>query len=73
MDGYQVMPMPEAAKIGDIFITLTGDINVIDKDDFRVMKDGAILANSGHFNVEINIPALSDYGEEQAHYSTLCG
>jgi adenosylhomocysteinase len=59
MDGYQVMPMNEAAKIGDIFITVTGDINVIDEDDFKVMKDGAILANSGHFNVEINIPALA--------------
>jgi adenosylhomocysteinase len=58
MDGYQVMPLHEAAKIGDIFVTLTGDINVIDEDDFKVMKDGAILANSGHFNVEINIPAL---------------
>ena len=60
MDGYQVMPMSEAAKIGDIFITLTGDINVIDKAHFQVMKDGAILANSGHFNVEINIPALGE-------------
>jgi adenosylhomocysteinase len=60
MDGYQVMPMKEAAKIGDIFITLTGDINVIDKEDFEVMKDGAIVANSGHFNVEINIPALAE-------------
>ncbi|HEX7475155.1 MAG TPA: adenosylhomocysteinase, partial [Dehalococcoidales bacterium] len=59
MDGYQVMPMNDAAKIGDIFITVTGDINVIDEDDFKVMKDGAILANSGHFNVEINIPALA--------------
>ncbi|MDD5704027.1 MAG: adenosylhomocysteinase [Dehalococcoidales bacterium] len=59
MDGYQVMPMTEAARIGDIFITVTGDINVIDRDDFEIMKDGAILANSGHFNVEINIPALS--------------
>lgn len=58
MDGYQVMPAAEAAKIGDIFITLTGDINVIDKSHFPMMKDGAILANSGHFNVEINIPAL---------------
>ncbi len=58
MDGYQVMPMAEAAKIGDIFISLTGDINVIDKAHFPLMKDGAILANSGHFNVEINIPAL---------------
>jgi len=58
MDGYQVMPLMEAAKIGDIFITTTGDINVIDKAHFSQMKDGAILANSGHFNVEINIPAL---------------
>ena len=59
MDGYQVMPMMEAAKIGDIFCTVTGDINVIDKHHFEVMKDGAIVANSGHFNVEINIPALA--------------
>lgn len=58
MDGYQVMPMKQAARIGDIFVTLTGDINVIDQMHFEVMKDGAIIANSGHFNVEINIPAL---------------
>jgi adenosylhomocysteinase len=58
MDGYQIMPLIEAAKIGDIFVTVTGDINVIDKAHFSKMKDGAILANSGHFNVEINIPAL---------------
>jgi adenosylhomocysteinase len=58
MDGFQVMPLLEAAKIGDIFITVTGDIHVIDKTHFSNMKDGAILANSGHFNVEINIPAL---------------
>jgi len=58
MDGYQVMPLIEAAKIGDIFITATGDVNVIDKAHFLEIKDGAILANSGHFNVEINIPAL---------------
>jgi adenosylhomocysteinase len=58
MDGYQVMPLIEAAKIGDIFITTTGDINTIDKAHFSQMKDGAILANSGHFNVEINIPVL---------------
>jgi adenosylhomocysteinase len=58
MDGYQVMPLIEAAKIGDIFITTTGDVNTIDKAHFSQMKDGAILANSGHFNVEINIPAL---------------
>jgi adenosylhomocysteinase len=59
MDGFEVMPMMEAAKIGDIFCTVTGDINVIDKHHFEVMKDGAIVANSGHFNVEINIPGLA--------------
>ena len=58
MDGYQVMPLMEAARVGDIFITIAGDKNVIDKPHLQVMKDGAILANSGHFNVEINIPAL---------------
>lgn len=58
MDGYQVMPMHDAAKIGDVFCTVTGDINVLDGTHFKVMKDGAIVANSGHFNVEINIPAL---------------
>ncbi|MBE3119420.1 MAG: adenosylhomocysteinase [Candidatus Atribacteria bacterium] len=58
MDGFQVMPMMEAAKIGDIFCTVTGDINVVDTRHFEVMKDGAIVANSGHFNVEINIPGL---------------
>lgn len=58
MDGFQVMPMMEAARIGDIFCTVTGDINVVDKHHFEVMKDGAIVANSGHFNVEINIPGL---------------
>jgi len=58
MDGFEVMPMLEAARIGDIFCTVTGDINVIDEAHFAVMKDGGIVANSGHFNVEINIPAL---------------
>ncbi len=58
MDGYTVMPIAEAAKAGDIFITLTGDIHVLDSAHFSSMKDGAIVANSGHFNVEINIPAL---------------
>ena len=58
MDGYQVMPLMEAAKVGDIFITVTGNKNVIAKAHFQTMKDGAILANSGHFNVEIDIPAL---------------
>ena len=58
MDGYQVMPIAEAVQIGDVFITVTGDINVIDRDHFQKLKDGAILANSGHFNVEINLAAL---------------
>jgi adenosylhomocysteinase len=58
MDGFQVMPLVEAARVGDIFVTTTGDKSVIDRSHFEVMKDGAILANSGHFNVEINIPAL---------------
>ena len=58
MDGFLVMPMLKAARIGDIFVTLTGDVNVIDAHHFAVMKDGAILSNSGHFNAEINIPAL---------------
>lgn len=60
MDGFQVMPMNEAAKVGDFFCTLTGDINVLDQRHFEVMKDGAIVSNSGHFNVEINIPALEE-------------
>ena len=58
MDGYQAMPLIEAAKLGDIFITVAGDKNVIDKAHLQIMRDGAILANSGHFNAEINIPAL---------------
>ena len=58
MDGYRVMAMAEAAPIGDIFITATGDVHVIRKEHFEVMKDGAIVANTGHFNVEIDIPAL---------------
>ena len=65
MDGFRVMPMMEAAPIGDIFITLTGDINVLDKHHFEVMKDGAIVGNSGHFNVEINLPALEEMAEEK--------
>ncbi len=60
MDGFRVMPMADAAKIGDIFVTVTGDLNVIDQHHFEAMKDGAIVANSGHFNVEINIPALAE-------------
>ncbi len=60
MDGYQVMTLDEAARIGDIFITVAGNKNVINKNHLELMKDGAILANSGHFNVEINIPALEN-------------
>ena len=63
MDGFQVMPLMEAARVGDIFVTTTGDKNVIDRVHFEAMKDGAILANSGHFNVEINIPALQSMAE----------
>ncbi len=58
MDGYRVMPMAEAASLGDIFVTATGDISVIRKEHMQKMKDGAIMCNSGHFNVEINIPDL---------------
>jgi adenosylhomocysteinase len=65
MDGYQVMPLLEAARVGDIFITSTGDKSVIDKAHLQVMKDGAILANSGHFNVEINIPALESLADSK--------
>ncbi len=65
MDGYRVLPMAEAAKIGDIFCTVTGDLNVLDKQHFECMKDGAIIANSGHFNVEINIPALESLSREK--------
>jgi adenosylhomocysteinase len=65
MDGFRVMPMDEAALIGDIFVTLTGDINVIDRHHFEVMKGDAIVANSGHFNVEINIPALEEMSSDK--------
>ncbi len=64
MDGYRVMPMREAAALGDIFCTLTGDINVIDVQHIEAMKDGAIISNSGHFNVEINIPGLQELSVE---------
>lgn len=65
MDGFRVMPMMEAAQVGDIFCTLTGDINVLDRHHFEVMKDGAIVSNSGHFNVEINIPALEEMAADK--------
>jgi adenosylhomocysteinase len=58
MDGFRVMPMNEAAKIGDIFVTVTGNKSVLAHEHFERMKDGAVVCNSGHFNVEIDIPAL---------------
>ncbi len=65
MDGYRVMPMAQAAPLADFIVTATGDKHVIDKDDFEAMKDGCIVANSGHFNVEINIPALEEMSKEK--------
>ncbi|MFQ6077907.1 MAG: adenosylhomocysteinase [Thermodesulfobacteriota bacterium] len=60
MDGYQVMPIVEAAKVGDIFCTVSGDVKVIGRDHFRQMKEGAIVANSGHFNVELDLEGLEE-------------
>jgi len=60
MDGFRVLKMDEAAREGDIFVTVTGDVNVLDRQHFEAMKDGAILANSGHFNSEINLKALDE-------------
>ncbi|HUP00327.1 MAG TPA: adenosylhomocysteinase [Gemmatimonadota bacterium] len=64
MDGYRVLPMEEAARVGDVFITVTGDIRVIRREHFQVMKDGAIVANSGHFNVEIDLDGLAGMSDE---------
>src|SRR5207237_6277361 len=63
-DGYEVMPRAEAARVGDIFCTATGDKSVIRREHMEAMKDGAILANTGHFNVEIDIPALKQLATE---------
>src|SRR4029450_10009406 len=63
MDGFEVMPVAEAAKVGDVFITATGDINVIRKEHMHSLKDGAILANTGHFNVELDIPGLAELAD----------
>ncbi len=65
MDGYSVMPVKEAAKVGDIFCTLTGDVNVISKTHFKIMKDGAIVCNSGHFNVELDLPGLESMAQRK--------
>ena len=65
MDGFMVMPMADAAKIGDIFITVTGGMSAVGRDHFRSMKDGAIVANSGHFNVELDLEALGDMATDR--------
>ncbi|MFA6350262.1 MAG: adenosylhomocysteinase [Candidatus Omnitrophota bacterium] len=72
MDGYEVMPIKEAARIGDIFATATGDINVIRGEHFSLMKDGAIVANTGHFNVEIDIPALKRLSKNKKTIRDFC-
>ncbi len=64
MDGFEVMPMSKAAPVGDIFVTVTGDLNVLDRQHFAVIKDGAVLANSGHFNSEINLKFLDELATE---------
>ena len=64
MDGFRVLPIAEAAPIGDIFITVTGNAGVIRREHFLRMKDGAILANSGHFDVELELPALKEESAE---------
>jgi adenosylhomocysteinase len=65
MDGYRVLPMAQAATIGDFFVTLTGDIKIIRKEHFHLMKDGAIVANSGHFNVELDLEGLENLAESK--------
>lgn len=66
MDGFRVLPMSEAAKIGDFFVTVTGNRHVIDKEHFEAMKDGAIVSNSGHFDLELNLEALKEMSTEVA-------
>ena len=67
MDGFRVMPMAEAAKIGDVFITVTGNKSILAHEHFERMKDGAVISNSGHFNVEIDIPALEKLASARKH------
>jgi adenosylhomocysteinase len=71
MDGYRVMPIADAVMIGDIFVTLTGDVNVISTEHFEAMKDGAIVANSGHFNVELNLEALGKISKQKRRLRDL--
>ena len=63
MDGYQVMTVAEAAPWGDVFVTATGNVNVFRREHFASMKDGAIMANSGHFDAELDLPALREMAE----------
>ena len=72
MDGFRVMPMGEAAPIGDFFVTVTGNLKVIRGEHFAAMKDGAIVCNSGHFNVELDIPALEKLEQEETRRPTGC-
>ena len=72
MDGYQVMSMEKAAPIGDFFCTLTGDIHVLRKEHFEMMKDGAIVCNSGHFNVEINLDDLREMSSSVRQHARFC-
>ena len=65
MDGYQVMPIAQAAEIGEIFVTVAGNIAVLRREHFEAMKDGAVVCNSGHFNVEVDIPALEQMAESR--------
>ncbi|NIM05827.1 MAG: adenosylhomocysteinase [Armatimonadetes bacterium] len=72
MEGYEVLPLMEAAKIGDVFITVTGDKHVLRSEHFQVMKNGAMLANSGHFDVEIDLPALAEMAKERKVARPFC-
>lgn len=71
MDGYRVMPIADAAMIGDVFVTLTGDVNVISTQHFETMKDGAIVANSGHFNVELDLESLGKISKQKRRLREL--
>ena len=71
MDGFEVMPIHDASRIGDFFVTATGDMHVISKNCYRLMKDGAIICNSGHFNVEIDIDSLRETVEKAQNHQGL--
>ena len=71
MEGFQVLPISDAALVGDIFITVTGNLHVIDGSHLESMKDGAIIANSGHFNLEINIDALEEMADSKSKARSL--